>query len=98
MKEIKVEKDVVLSDSKYYLKVMWNEIYNMLGSLDIFSGRKNYNRAKELIDAKFLLVVYTTELENYINDFKNDRNIDIDSIIKAYNDACNTIIRKFINK
>ena len=97
MKEIKVEKDVVLSDSKYYLKMMWNGIYNMLCSIDNLRSRETYNRAKELINAKFLLGRYTTELEKYIIDFKNDKNIDIDSYIKAYNDACNTVIRKFIN-
>lgn len=98
MKEIKVEKDVVLSDCNYYLKMMWNEIYNMMCSIDIFRSRESYNRAKELIEVKYLLGKYTTELEEYIIDFKNDKNIDIDSYIKVYNDACNTVIRKFVNK
>lgn len=97
MKEIKVEKDVILSDCYYYLKEMWNEINAMLGSIDILRSRETYNRAKELINAKFLLGRYTTELEYDIIDFKNGKIKDIDSYIKGYNDACNTVIRKFIN-
>ena len=97
MKEIKVEKDVVLSDCNYYLKIMWNELYNMLGTFDNLRSRETYNRAKELIYAKFLLGSYTTKLEKYIIDFKENRehNIDIDSVINAYNDACNTVIIVF---
>lgn len=98
MKEIKVEKDVVLSDSNYYLKMMWNGIYNMLGSIDNLRSLETYNRAKELIEAKFILGIYTTELENCIIDFKNGRNIDIDSYIKYYNNACNIVIRELVNK
>ena len=100
MKEIKVEKDVVLNDCHYYLKMILNGIYNMLGGFDNLRSRETYNRAKELNDAKFLLVRYTTELEKYIIDFKNDRkhNIDIDSVINDYNCACNNIIRELINK
>ena len=98
MKEIKVEKDVVLSDCYYYLKEMWDEIKVMLVSLDVSGKLKFFDRVHELIDAGYLLSRYTHQLELDIIDFKNDKNIDIDSNIKDYNDACNTVIREFINK
>ena len=98
MKEIKVEKDVVLSDCYYYLKEMWDEIKVMLASLDVNSERKFFDRVHELIDADYLLSRYTHQLEIDIIDFKNDKNIDIDSNIKAYNNACNIVIREFVNK
>ena len=98
MKEIKVEKDVVLSDSKYYLKMMWNEIKVMLEDLDVSSERKFFDRVHELFDGYYLLSVCTHQLEIDIIDFKNGKNIDIDSNINDYNDACNTVIRNLINK
>ena len=98
MKEIKVEKDVILNDCYYYLKGMWDEIKAILGGLEFSSERIFYDRVHDLIDAQYLLSRYTFQLELDIIDFKNDKIIDIDSNIKAYNDVCNNVIRVFINK
>lgn len=97
MEEIKVEKDVILSDCYYYLKEIWEEIKVMLESLEFSSERIFYDKVHELIDADYLLSRYTHQLELDIIDFKNGKDIDIDINIQAYNDACNNVIRVFIN-
>ena len=100
MKEIKVEKDVVLSDSKYYFNMMNNEIYAIWKTLDFFNRKECYERAYELFRARKLLEDYTYCLECDILLFKSKsiRNYDIDTDIRDYNNVCNTVIRELINK
>ena len=97
MKEIKVEKDVVLSDSKYYLNVMLDEIYTIWSILKFVKRRKE-SYAKDLFLAKEILVRYTSYLEKHIAIFKSVKDYDIDTHIRKYNNACNEVIRNIINR
>lgn len=101
MKEIKVEKDVVLRDGKYYLNEMLDKIYAIWESLDFVNRRKeSFDRAYDLFRAKELLSEYTYYLEMDILVFKSKliKDYDIDTDIRNYNNVCNTVIREFINK
>ena len=107
MKEIKVEKDVVLSDSKYYLNVMLDEIYTIWSNLKYeihlwsilkFVKRRKESYAKDLFLAKEILVRYTSYLEKHIAIFKSVKDYDIDTHIRKYNNACNEVIRNIINR
>lgn len=102
MKEIKVEKDVVLKNRWYYTYEAYNEINDIIDS--IFSEseevvNKNKNKAYDLYIAKKFLYGITMQLENDVIIFKcKDKNYDIDKAIKNFNDKFNSIIREFINK
>ena len=96
MKEIKVEKDVVLENSYYYFNKLYDEI-----ATEITLAKKNNDKGKiyRYDYVRKLLAGMTRGLTEDVFMFKCvDKDYDIDSAVKKYNDACNTIIRKFINK
>lgn len=105
MKEIKVEKDVVLSDCYYYLSAMLDEIKTIWDNLEFVNRRKrrkrrkeNYTNASDLFLAKEILAKYTDDLERHIAIFKENEGYDIDNEIRKYNKECNYVIRVIINK
>lgn len=96
MKEIKVEKDVVLNDSYYY----FNKLYDEIAS-EIVSDSENNDKEKihRYAFVRELLAGMTRGLTEDIFMFKCvDKDYDIDSAVKKYNDNCNSVIRGFINK
>lgn len=96
MKEIKVEKDVILKDSWYYFNKLYDEI-----AVELELAKKNNDKDKihRFAFAREILAGLTRELTEDIFMFKCvDKNYDINIGIKKYNDSCNNVIRGFINK
>ena len=95
MKEIKVEKDVVLENSYYYFNKLYDEI-----ATEITLAKKNNDKGKiyRYDYVMKLLAGMTRGLTEDVFMFKCvDKDYDIDSAVKKYNDNCNFVIRKFIN-
>ena len=95
MNEIKVEKDVVLKNSFYYFNMLYDEI-----AVELAMAKKNNDKDKfyRLAFARSLLAELTDELFMNKIDSIGDKEYDIDSAVKKYNDNCNIVIREFINK
>lgn len=93
MKEIKVEKDVVFEDSYYYFNKLYDEIERTL-----VKGNNDKEKIYRYAYATALLAGITKELTENILMFKHiDKNYDINTEIKEYNDNCNLIIKLIIN-
>lgn len=95
MKEIKMEKDIVLVDSYYYFNKLYDEI-----ETERTLAKENNDKEKiyRYAYAMILLAGITKELTENIFMFKHiDKNYDINTEIKEYNDNCNLIIRLIIN-
>lgn len=92
MKEIKVEKDVLLKNSFYYFNTLYDEI-----AVELALAKKNNDKDKfyRLAFARSLLAELTDEI--FMIKFE-DKDYDIDSAVKKYNDNCNFVIRELINK
>ena len=96
MKKIKVKKVVVLKDSYYYFNKLYDEIAS---EIDLASENNDKEKIHRYAFARELLAVMTRVLTEDIFMFKCiDKDYDIDSAVKKYNDNCNHVIMELINK